>query len=189
MTSNIAVLTLEWSGVSVPHNLGFTTDTEGSWSTVGSTAITNTFTLLPAAGRSKIVNASALFFVRSGGTASMGFVVGEPGAMVLVRAVGPGLAQFGVSGALASQTLSILDSRATVVASNEQWTRESRAQQPGISARVTDSSRLVGAFPLSPDSADSAILALLRPGSYIAHVRPVDPAATGEVLIEVYGLP
>jgi hypothetical protein len=190
VTPNTASLTLERSGFTWSLGLGFTTDTDGDHTTlVGTTVTTSQFTLIPAVGRSKIVNASALFFVRPGGAASMGFVVSDPGAMVLVRAVGPGLARFGVRGTLPAPKLSILDSRTTVIASNEGWTRNSVAQQPVNRERVATSSRLLGAFPLSTDSPDSALVALLRPGSYVAEVRPVVSTESGEVLVEVYGLP
>jgi len=109
-----------------------------------------------------------------------GFVV-PPGTTkrVLVRAVGPGLAAFGVAGVLAQPTLTLL-SGTTSVATNTNWSTSVDA------AAITAASARVGAFSLGNN--DSAIVMTLAPGNYTAQVA--GPAgSTGIALLEVFELP
>ena len=51
-----------------------------------------------------------------------GFIVGDvDSATVVVRALGPSLASYGVSGVLSDPTLTIYDSTGAVIASNDNW--------------------------------------------------------------------
>jgi hypothetical protein len=105
-----------------------------------------------------------------------GFVVGGTAPkQVLIRAVGPTLSGFGVTGALADPQLQIL-SGTSVVTTNDNW---------GGSPAIVSAAAGVGAFPLPAASRDSAIIALLQPGAYTAQVSGVG-GATGVALMEIY---
>jgi hypothetical protein len=112
-----------------------------------------------------------------------GFVVrGTQPAAVLVRAVGPTLSTFGVSGFLAQPVLSVLDSTGAVVGTNTGW---GTAPSP---SQLSSVAQAVGAFALNTGSADSALLLTLQPGSYSAEVTGVN-GTTGIALVEVYQAP
>jgi len=118
------------------------------------------------------------------GVAIAGFVVtGQPGsfATVLVRAVGPALAQFGLTGVLSQPVLTLLDTSGGQVASNTGWGANPNA------ADVMAAFASAGAFPLAPGGADSALLITLAPGSYTAVVSGLH-GGTGIALIEVYNV-
>jgi uncharacterized protein (DUF1800 family) len=106
-----------------------------------------------------------------------GLVIG-PGSpdTVLIRAVGPGLLQFGVGGVLGAPVLALYDSGGNLIQSNQGWAT-------GNATAATMAT--VGAFPLNTGSADSALVATLPSGSYTAQVSGAD-ATTGVVLLEVY---
>lgn len=126
----------------------------------------------------RLINVSILKQLGEGLT--VGFVIGGAGAKtVLVRAVGPGLAPFGVVGAVADPRLVLFDSAARQLAVNEDW---------GGLAAVRDASAQVGAFALPPASKDAALLATLEAGSYTVQASGAN-ATTGAALVEVYEVP
>jgi uncharacterized protein (DUF1800 family) len=103
-----------------------------------------------------------------------GFVVGGNGTkQILLRAVGPGLSPFGVSGLLADPVLTVFDSTGASIASNDNW------DAPNTAVFAT-----VGAFALLPGSKDAALLRTFAPGAYTAVVS--GNGATGAALLEVY---
>lgn len=105
-----------------------------------------------------------------------GFVIGGQGEReVLIRASGPSLSLFGLSGVLPDPILTLL-SGSTVLATNQGWR--------GASDIATAAAQ-VGAFPWSPGSLDSAILTTLAPGNYTAQVSGAS-GDTGTALVEVY---
>ncbi|MDB6127453.1 MAG: Immunoglobulin I-set domain protein, partial [Verrucomicrobia bacterium] len=98
----------------------------------------------------------------------------------LIRAAGPGLAQYGVSAPLAQPQLAIY-SGANVIASNSGWGTAANPSALAAAAVTT------GAFPFATNSADSALLADLLPGTYSVVVKSAD-ASTGISLAEAYEL-
>lgn len=109
----------------------------------------------------------------------VGFAIsGTTTEALLVRGVGPGLTQFGVTGALGNPRLQLF-SGTTLLMENDDW---------GGIAQVGNASTSVGAFPLAPASRDSALLVTLQPGSYTAQLSGVGDT-TGIALVEVYEIP
>lgn len=104
-----------------------------------------------------------------------GFVVsGTARKQMLIRAIGPGLTQFGVSGTVANPSLTVY-SGSTVVAQNDNWVETAAMAQ----ARTN-----VGAFPVASGSLDAALLVTLDPGAYSVQVGAGGGA--GVALVEVY---
>jgi len=105
-----------------------------------------------------------------------GFVVGGTSPkQVLVRAIGPTLSSFNVSGALADTQLDLFQG-STRIAVNDNW---------GGTASLIGASATVGAFPLAAGSLDSALLVQLNPGAYTAQVSGTG-GKTGVALVELY---
>jgi hypothetical protein len=131
----------------------------------------------------RTVNLSTRARVRAGDGALIGgFVVEGPAHQrMLVRAVGPTLAAFGVSNALADPILT-LHSGHTVVASNDRWSTGEG------STAIATASREVGAFNLTADSEDAALFITLPPGPYTVEVKGKD-GGEGVALLEIYAVP
>ena len=98
---------------------------------------------------------------------------------LLIRADGPALSNFGVTGFLNQPSLSVYDSSGNLVASNTGW-----ETSPNTSALVSAATS-VGAFALTRGSSDSALIVSLPAGSYSAHVSGVNNT-TGVALAEIY---
>jgi YVTN family beta-propeller protein len=133
----------------------------------------------PKAG---LVNISARASVGTGGNILIaGFVIaGATSQTVLIRASGPALASFGVTGLLPDPQLNLFDSNKQLIASNTGW---------GGSPQIATAATFSGAFQWSdPSSDDSAMLLTLPPGDYTAQVS--GPSGdSGIALVEVYKVP
>lgn len=112
-----------------------------------------------------------------------GFVVGEDAAdasatkRVLIRAVGPTLEDFGVTGFLRAPALSVYNAKGEICTSTTTDPIE-----------LTKAQLSAGAYPLKPGAADGWAILRLSPGSYTAQVSSNGEAA-GLVHLEVYDLP
>lgn len=126
----------------------------------------------------RLTNISARAFSGTGdGALTAGFVIAGSGSeTLLIRGIGPALTQFGVGGALARPQLTLFNSAGVAIGTNTTW---------GGSAALAAAFAQVGAFPLSANSADSALLVNLPPGLYTVAVNGVSNT-TGIALIEVY---
>ena len=106
-----------------------------------------------------------------------GFTLAGDGARnLLIRAVGPKLSEFGVTGVLTDPMLEIY-SGSTKIAENDNW-----------SATLASTAASVGAFALNPGSKDAAITVSLPKGGYTVQVSGVD-SGVGEAIVEIYELP
>ena len=108
--------------------------------------------------------------VMIGGT----IIAGAVPARVLFRAIGPSLANFGVSNALGDPVLELHDGNGVLIASNNNWPNDQEAEI--IATGLPPSNNL-----------ESAIVRNLAPGPYTAIVRGLNDT-TGVALVEVYNL-
>jgi YVTN family beta-propeller protein len=151
----------------------------------------------------RIVNLSSRRFVGTGANVMIaGFVVNGSGSKALVlRGIGPALADFGVPGLLIDPILSLYDSAspANLITGDTGWQNVPLAPSASWAAEVTplDATAAnfaqVGAFELAPHSTDSAIVISLPVGNYTsqvsgAHTLQLDNPTqeTGVALAEVY---
>ena len=149
------------------------------------TALIEAYDATLAASAAHFVNLSARTQVGTGGAVLIaGFVVqGTAPKQLLIRGVGPALAQFGVTGALSDPQLALFQQGvAGTLQQNDNWSSAANATQIAAAASA------VGAFALPPNSKDAALLVTLPPGAYSAQVSGVGNAA-GVALVEIYEIP
>lgn len=121
-------------------------------------------------------------------TVIAGFVVASPGPAkkIIVRAVGPSLAPFGVANPLRVPVLQIVDAAGRPY--------ENGYAYPAVVGGLTyekdlaDSLARCGAFPIPAGTRDAVVMMPFPAGLYTAQVASGDGAA-GTVLVEVYEVP
>lgn len=103
-----------------------------------------------------------------------GLIVGGNAAKpVILRALGPSLTQFGVTGVLADPALQLRDGNGNLVEANNDW-----QQSP-------EAATIIGHGKAPLNAKESAMAPTLNPGNYTALVTGVG-GTTGTALIEVY---
>jgi hypothetical protein len=115
----------------------------------------------------------------------MGLAVSGTGpTRVLVRAVGPGLSQFGVTGVLQNPQLSVFDAaqKQLIEPTTTSWSAQ------GLTYDLQAAANLVAAFPLQIGSQDRARVLTLNPGTYTVQISGTNETV-GEALAEIYVLP
>jgi hypothetical protein len=132
---------------------------------------------LDAVANANLSNISTRGFVQNGANVMIGgFIVGGASGSVnvIVRALGPSLAQFGVPNPLADPHLGLYDGNGTLMMSNDNWkdSQQAAIQNSGFQP---------------PNNLDSAILVTLPTGPYTAIVTGKN-GGTGVGLVEVYRL-
>ena len=117
----------------------------------------------------------------------LGFVVSgaRPKAM-LVRGVGPALTSFGITNALPDPSLTIFNAAGQAVFTNNDWSAPIAGA--ATAAELAAAATRAGAFALSANSRDAALLVQLDPGAYTAVVSDTS-GATGVSLVEVHEVP
>jgi sugar lactone lactonase YvrE len=109
------------------------------------------------------------------GNLTAGFVTtGSFPKQVLVRAIGPGLQPFGVTGVLANPSFTVYQG--------------STAGQTvtGWNSSLVGLFQSLGAFPLASGSNDAATQATFNPGAYTAIVSSADGTQSGNAMVELY---
>ena len=140
---------------------------------------------LSPASDSKLDNLSTRSFVQINDNVMIGgfIVTGNRPKIVIIRAIGPELTQFGVPNVLANPTLELHNGSGALIASNDNW------QTTILGGIITqDQVQAILASGRAPtDPRESAIIANLPAGNYTAIVRGVSNT-TGVALVEVYDL-
>lgn len=130
-------------------------------------------------GDSTLANISTRALAATGNDVLIGgFILGGANGSVtiIVRAIGPSLAQSGVSGPLPDPLLELRDGNGMLIGFNDNW-----KDDPGQASQLTQAG-------LQPQSdLESAIAAELPPGMYTAVVSGKN-GSTGVGLVEVYNL-
>jgi hypothetical protein len=122
----------------------------------------------------RLLNISTRGRVGLGDDVLIGAFISRGGGRVLIRALGPSLAAFGVPGPLADPVVTLRDQNGAALLSNDDW----RSSQEGD----------ITATGLAPgDNAEPAILASLPGGNYSAVVTGKG-TAEGVALVEVFQL-
>jgi uncharacterized delta-60 repeat protein len=161
---------------------GYTVRVGTASATASGLALAEVYDADPAGSTARLINVSTRGFVGTGANALVpGFVIGGAGPrQLLIRAVGPGLAPFGVPGLLVDPQLSVVPlGRTAAVAANDNW---------GGTPELIAAFGAVGAFGLPAGSGDAAVVVRLPPGAYTVTVSGVG-ATTGTALVEIYDVP
>ena len=129
----------------------------------------------------RLVNVSVLKQIPGGSTLTAGFFVGGSTAKtVLIRAIGPGLTQFGVGGIMPDPQVALFNASSARIAENDNW---------GGDPQLTAACATVAAFAIAdPTSRDAMLLVTLAPGAYTVQASGVN-ATGGRAIVEVYELP
>ena len=124
---------------------------------------------------SRLGNVSTRGQVGTGDNILIGGIIvgGNTSKPVVIRALGPTLTQFGVTGVLQNPCLELRDGNGTLIEANDDW-----QQSPEAATIIAD-----GKAP--PNVNESAMAPTLSPGNYTALVSGVGET-TGTALIEVY---
>ena len=179
--SSAAVLTLE------PGE--YTAKVEGKDGMAG-VAIVEVFGIDSAGADGRLVNLSTRALVETGEAVMIGgFIIEDGPRQVLIQALGPELANRGISNALADPVLTVIQT--------SEGNPPRTPLDPPIEIMVNDNwedsqGQLVfdlweGSPPLAEDSPSSAAVLTLEPGEYTAKVEGKDGTA-GVAIVEVFGI-
>jgi len=132
----------------------------------------------------KLINVSTRANVGTGQNVLIGgFVInGSAPKKVLIRGPGPTLGSLGVTGNLTTPHLQLYNSSNQVIRENFSW---GDGNDPGLVSLASSAS---GAFAYTSNSADSAILIVLSPGTYTVELSSAS-TSTGVGLVEIYEVP
>jgi hypothetical protein len=159
----------------------YTVQVRGVGDTTG-VALVEVYDAQDNVGAGRLINIATRAVVGTGSDILITGIVVQSDTLrtVLVRATGPALAAFGVSGTLANPKLRVFK-ESQLIGENDDW------GEGGVTAsnRIAEASVGAGAFPLPAGSRDAALLLTLPGGNYSVQVSGAD-GGTGVALIEVY---
>ena len=128
---------------------------------------------------SQLANISTRGFVQTGDNVMIGgFILGSGGSGpgIVIRGIGPSLAQFGLSNLLADPALQLRDSNGALLIANNNW-----QDDPASAAQLS-------AHGLAPqNSLESGIFGSLPPGAFTAILAGTN-AGIGIGLVEIYNV-
>jgi hypothetical protein len=171
--------TLALANVQTSDAASYTVTATNSVNTI--TSSTAVLTVNPAVtpAASRITSLSIRIGAGTGDqTLIAGFQVSGNGKSLLIRGVGPTLANYSVPGFLVDPLLSLFNGN-TLINSNDNWSDAANASQVAATAAQLQD------FALLAGSKDAALLATLNDGLYTAQVSGVGNT-TGIALVEVY---
>jgi hypothetical protein len=158
----------------------YTAVVRGVGNTIG-TGVVDAYDLSTTSSAS-LVNVATRGLIQPGDGLMIGGFITENGLVkALVRAIGPSLAAFGITNALADPTLQLRDGNGNLVVENDDWkirSSDGGSQQAQIEATGLQPS----------DDREAAVVTTLPPGQYTAQVRG-KPETTGTGVVQVYFLP
>jgi hypothetical protein len=137
---------------------------------------TPTPTPTPSGSPSQLLNISTRLRVETGDNALIGgfIITGNASKRVTIRAIGPSLAQFGLTDLLADPVLELRAANGSVLMSNNDWKDTQRTEIENSGLAPTN-------------DFESAIITTLAPANYTAIVRG-NQNSTGIGVVEVYDL-
>jgi CSLREA domain-containing protein len=137
---------------------------------------------LSTTSSASLVNVATRGLIQPGDGLMIGGFITENGLVkAVVRAIGPSLAAFGITNALADTTLQLRDGNGNLVVENDDWkirSSDGGSQQAEIEATGLQPS----------DDREAAVVTTLPPGQYTAQVRG-KPETTGTGVVQIYFLP
>ena len=127
-------------------------------------------------GIARALNISTRLRVLPGDNALIGgfIITGGVNKKVVMRAIGPSLAQFGLTGLLADPTLELYDSNSQLAGSNDNW-------------REAQETEIINSGVAPQNDFESALVATLAPGSHTVVVRGKNNTS-GIGVVEAYDL-
>ena len=156
------------------NNSGYTAIVRGKDDTTG-VGVVEAYDL-DAAANSKLANISTRGLVETGDDILIGgFITGNGLTRVIIRAIGPTLANFGIANPLLDPTLELHDNSGAILVMDDDW-------------QTTQESEIIATGLPPGDPRESAIVATLPPGNYTAVVRGKNNT-TGIAVVEVYNIP
>ena len=123
-----------------------------------------------------LANVSTRGFVQTGDNLMIaGFIIVNNPLKIVVRGIGPSLANFGVQNFLANPNIELHDANGAIILANDDWKTNQQAE--------------ITATGLQPsNNFESALVITLQPGNYTAQLRG-NSNGVGVGVVEVYALP